>query len=268
LDEEIEGGLIIIGGAEDKKERKDILKEVSSKVINRKGSLLIATVAALSPEEVGKQYLSIFKEIGIEKLNLLNINSREDAGLEKNIELIKEASLVFFTGGDQLRITSLLGGTPLYKAIIESYERDCIYVGTSAGASVMSDIMVVQGPDDEAPRKCTLKLAPGLGLIRGVIIDQHFAQRGRLGRLLTGIAENPEALGIGIDEDTAIKVSKDDNFEVIGSGAVYIIDGSTITQTNVSEQKPEEVLSIFNVKLHVLKKGNRFNIKDRRPIIK
>ncbi|HEY5562531.1 MAG TPA: cyanophycinase [Clostridiaceae bacterium] len=268
MEEKTKGGLIIIGGAEDKKESKDILKEVASRVVDRNGSLLIATVAALAPEEVGKQYLSIFKEIGIEKLSLLNINCREDARLDKNIDLIKEASLVFFTGGDQLRVTSLLGGTPLYKAIIQSYERDCIYVGTSAGASAMSDIMVVQGPDDEAPRKCTLKLAPGLGLIRGVIIDQHFAQRGRIGRLLTGIAENPEALGIGVDEDTAIIVDKDSNFQVIGSGAVYIIDGSTITQSNVSEQEPEEVLSIFNVKVHVLKKGNRFNIKERIPIIK
>lgn len=138
-------------------------------------------------------------------------------------------------------------------------------MGTSAGASVMSDTMIITGPDEESPKKCTLKMAPGLGFIRGVIIDQHFAQRGRIGRLLVGIAENPESLGIGIDEDTAVVVKDNGEFKVIGSGAVYVIDGSGISSSNVSEQYPEEVLSIFNVKLHVLKKGNKFNIVSKLP---
>ena len=182
------------------------------------------------------------------------------------MEVIEKASLVFFTGGDQLRITSILGGTPLYKSLKRRHSEDCVFVGTSAGASVMSDVMIVTGLDDESPKKCTLKMAPGLGLITGVIIDQHFAQRGRVGRLLVGVAENPEVLGIGIDEDTSIIVNKNNILRVVGSGAVYIIDGSNISDTNVSEQYPNNILSIFNVKMHVLKDGNRFNLTSRIPI--
>ncbi len=129
----------------------------------------------------------------------------------------------------------------------------------------MSHTMIIEGNDDESPRKCTLKMAPGLGFIKDIIIDQHFAQRGRIGRLLVGIAENPEVLGIGIDEDTAIVVNKNRTFKVIGSGAVYVIDGRSITKSNVSEQFPEELLSIFDVNMHVLKKGNGFNLNSKVP---
>ena len=121
----------------------------------------------------------------------------------------------------------------------------------------MSDTMIVSGPDEESPKKCTLKMAPGLGLIKGVIIDQHFAQRGRIGRILVGIAENPQSIGIGIDEDTAIVVNETGDLQVIGSGAVYVIDGSRITNTNVSEEHPDDILSIYNVLLHVLKSGDK-----------
>lgn len=173
--------------------------------------------------------------------------------------------MLFFTGGDQLRITSILGGTPIYDALKELCNNGGLIAGTSAGASVMSDTMIVTGEDDESPRKCTLKMSPGLGLVRNIIIDQHFAQRGRIGRLLTGIAQNPEVLGIGIDEDTAIIVSDKGVAEVVGSGAVYFIDGSSIVYSNVSEQYAEDVLSMFNVKLHVLKEGNRFNLIKKIP---
>ena len=172
---------------------------------------------------------------------------------------------MFFTGGDQLRITSMIGGTPIYNAIKELCDNGGLIAGTSAGASVMSDTMIVQGEDDESPHKCTLKMSPGLGLVNNIIIDQHFAQRGRIGRLLTAIAQNPEVLGIGIDEDTAIIVSDKGVAEVIGSGAVYFVDGSSIIYSNVSEQYSNEVLSMFNVKLHVLKEGNRFNLLKKVP---
>jgi cyanophycinase len=265
LEEKLEGNLIVIGGAEDKKGDKSILKEVCNKLDKDNDVLVIATIASQVPDQLGSEYNSIFKNLGIKNIKILNIEKREDAYKEECIEKIKNASLVFFTGGDQLRITSLIGGTPLCLKINELYEKGCIFVGTSAGASVMSETMIVTGPDDESPKKCTLKMAPGLGLIKGVIIDQHFAQRGRIGRLLVGIAENPESLGIGIDEDTAIVIKDSGEFKVIGSGAVYVIDGSNISYSNVSEQHPEEVLSIFDVKLHVLKDGNKFNIINRLP---
>ncbi|WP_163192881.1 cyanophycinase [Clostridium thermarum] len=265
MSEKVKGTLIIIGGAEDKKGEKEILKNVCSKLNTEEDELVVVTVATESPIEVGAQYRKVFENLGVKRVSILNVVSREDAFSNENIQMINKAALVFFTGGDQLRITSMLGGTPLYNSLLRMYEEGCVFVGTSAGASAMSDNMVVQGPDEESPRKCTLKMAPGLGLIRGVIIDQHFAQRGRIGRLLVGVAENPQSLGIGIDEDTAIEVNSDGIFRVLGNSAVYVLDGSTIERSNVSEQCPNEVLSIFNVRMHVLKSGDRFDINLRKP---
>jgi cyanophycinase len=260
------GNLIIIGGAEDKEGSKSILKEVCSKIDKVKERLLVATVATENPEAAGIKYISVFKNLGVYNIDILNIKQREDAKLAQNINLVEGASLIFFTGGDQLRITSLLGGTEILKSIKTKFNDGCTIVGTSAGASVMSDTMIVTGPSEEPPKKCTLKMAPGLGFLKGVIIDQHFEQRGRIGRLLVGISENPETLGVGLDEDTSIVVNENGEIRVIGSGAVYVIDGSSITSTNVSEQKPDEILSIFDVKVHVLKDGNMFNLNNRRPM--
>jgi cyanophycinase len=265
MEDILKGTLIIIGGAEDKKEKKIILQQVCSKLDKEKEELVIATVATEEPEEVGAQYNKIFKNMGVKNITILNVQDREDAYKKENMSIVERAALIFFTGGDQLRITSILGGTPLYKALKDNYERGCVFVGTSAGASVVSDTMITQGSDEESPKKCTLKMAPGLGLINGVIIDQHFAQRGRIGRLLVGIAENPQCLGVGIDEDTAIEVENSGLFKVLGSGAVYVVDGSGISNTNVSEQYPDDVLSIFDVKMHVLKSGDSFDFKTRRP---
>lgn len=260
-------GLIIIGGAEDKKGEKKILEEVCAHLEKESELLVIVTVATEKPIEVGNEYSDIFHNMGIMNVNSLDVKNREEALKIENIELIEKASLIFFTGGDQLRITSILGGTPLLDSMKRKYTEGCVFVGTSAGASVMSDTMIVSGMDDESPRKCTLKMAPGLGLISRVIIDQHFAQRGRVGRLLVGVAENPEVLGIGIDEDTSIIVNKENTLRVLGSGAVYIIDGSNISDTNVSEQHQDNILSIFDVKLHVLKTGDKYNLITRRPFL-
>ena len=201
----------------------------------------------------------------MKKIDVLDISSREDAFKEENIELVTKSSLIFFTGGDQLRITSLIGGSPVYDEIKKSVDKGIYIVGASAGASVMSDTMIVEGEDKEDPKKCTLNMAPGLGLVNNIIIDQHFVQRGRIGRLLTGVAQNPQVLGIGIDENTAIIANKSSEIEVIGEGAVYFIDGSEITYSNVSEQNSNEVLSIYNVKIHVLKEGDKFSLIKKQP---
>lgn len=265
MGEKINGNLIIIGGAEDKKGDKEILKKVANYIEKETESILVATIATEFPEESYKKYHKVFSELGVKNINKLDISNRKDAFDNDKINLIQKADLIFFTGGDQLRITSLLGGTDIYEAIKKFAEEGGIIVGTSAGASVMSDTMIVKGEDEESPRKCTLKMSPGLGLVKNIIIDQHFAQRGRIGRLLTGIAQNPEVLGIGIDEDTAIMVSDKGIAEVIGSGAVYFVDGSDITHSNVSEQYSDEILSMFNVRLHILKEGNRFNLLKKVP---
>lgn len=265
MNEKIDGNLIIIGGAEDKEGDKKILHRVANYINKDSQSILIATIATEYPEKSYEKYKSVFSNLGVKNINKLDISNRKNAFDKKNIQLVNEANLLFFTGGDQLRITSLLGGTPIYDAIKRLCKNGGIIAGTSAGASVMSDTMIVKGDDEESPRKCTLKMSPGLGLVKNIIIDQHFAQRGRIGRLLTAIAQNPEVLGVGIDEDTAIVVSDKGVAEVIGSGAVYFVDGSSIIYSNVSEQYSEETLSMFNVKLHVLKEGNKFNLLKKIP---
>ncbi len=265
MSEKVSGKLIIIGGAEDKKGDKEILKRVAKYIDPKNEKLIIATIATQYPEKSYENYKNIFSNLGVENIDKLDISNREEAFKKENIELINDANLLFFTGGDQLRITSMIGGTPVYDAIKNLCINGGLIAGTSAGASVMSDTMIVEGEDDESPHKCTLKMSPGLGLVNNIIIDQHFAQRGRIGRLLTAIAQNPEVLGIGIDEDTAIVVSDKGTAEVIGSGAVYFIDGSSISYSNVSEQYSDEILSMFNVKIHVLKEGNRFNLLDKVP---
>lgn len=261
----LSGNLIIIGGAEDKEGKKEILTRVCNSIDKNKDILLIATIATEYPKEAAIKYKEVFGELKVKNIKVLDISERRDAFDEVNVDLIKEASLIFFTGGDQLRITSLIGGTSIYDALKEACNRGAFIVGTSAGASVMSDTMIVQGKDDDSPRKCTLKMSPGLGLIKDVIIDQHFAQRGRIGRLLTGIAQNPEILGIGIDENTGIVVNKSGIIEVIGEGAVYFIDGSSITYTNVSELYSDEILSMHNVKLHILTDRNKFDLIKKLP---
>ena len=265
MSEKVSGNLIIIGGAEDKEGDKEILKRVAKYIDPENEKLIIATIATEYPEKSYQNYKNVFSDLGIKNIDKLDISTREDAFDNKNVELINNSNLLFFTGGDQLRITSMIGGSPVYAAVKELCDNGGLIAGTSAGASVMSDTMIVQGEDDESPHKCTLKMSPGLGLVNNIIIDQHFAQRGRIGRLLTAIAQNPEVLGVGIDEDTAIVVSDKGTAEVIGSGAVYFIDGSSIDYSNVSEQYSDEVLSMFNVKLHVLKEGNRFNLLDKVP---
>ena len=263
--EKIKGDLIIIGGAEDKEGDKEILKKVCNSINKDKDIILIATIATEYPKEAFKKYKKIFENLGVKNIKGLNVEEREDSLNENNIRLIEEAELIFFTGGDQLRITSLVGGTSIYDALKRASENGCMIVGTSAGASVTSDTMIVNGEDEESPRKFTLKMAPGLGLLEGAMIDQHFAQRGRIGRLLTGIAQNPEVLGVGIDEDTALLVRDNGDAQVIGSGAVYFLDARNITYSNVSEQNYNEVLSMFNVKLHVLKEGDKYNLLSRLP---
>ncbi|MFA9398868.1 MAG: cyanophycinase [Clostridiaceae bacterium] len=256
------GSLILIGGAEDKLGKKDILKKVALDS-SKEGKILVVTAASSLNNEAGEVYRDIFKDFGIKDINILNVEKRGDGFLKDNIDKVLNSNIVFFTGGDQLRITSLLGGTPLYKSFKEAYKRGSAFVGTSAGASVMSDTMIVSGPDSESPRKCTVKMAPGLGLINGVIVDQHFAQRGRIGRLLTAVSENPEIIGIGIDENTALCINKEGIARVIGDGAVYFVDGKNISYTNVSELHQDDVLSIFNIRMHVLIKDNKFNLKQR-----
>jgi cyanophycinase len=267
MKEKVKGKLMIIGGAEDKEGDCTILKKLVDLAGRRDANIVIMTVASEYPERIGNEYTHIFKRLGVENINAIHIHSRQDANYDEFVGRIEKASCIFFTGGDQLRITSLLGGTKAEEILKKAYYRGVVIAGTSAGASVMSETMITSGNDDDAPKKCTLKMAPGLGLLKDVVVDQHFAQRGRIGRLLTAIAQNPHMLGLGLDEDTAVIINNDAVFEIIGSHAVTILDGKNLDFTNVSELKPNEILSITNVTMHVLSSGFKYDIKSRRPVI-
>ncbi len=268
MEEQINGTLVIIGGAEDKKKDCIILRRVAELTGQKDGKIIILTVATDYPSKVGKEYKELFNRFHVPNIDVLHLETREDANDLEKLRSIEKATCVFFTGGDQLKITSLMGGTKAEKLLKEAYSRGLVIAGTSAGASAMSEVMITSGDDDEAPKRCTVKMAAGLGLLGGVVIDQHFAQRGRIGRLLAAVAQNPYVLGIGIDEDTAVIVMPNGIFEVIGSNAVTIIDGINCSYTNVSETYPDDILALTDITLHILPHGYRFDIRGRVPILR
>jgi cyanophycinase len=260
------GTLIIIGGHEDKQGNRLILNEVARRVKGEKQRLVITTVASQEPEEQIEEYVRLFRNLGVKHIDTLDIRTREQAHDDANVQKIAHATVVFFTGGDQLRITSQIGDSPTFNCLQEIYRKGATIVGTSAGAAAMPETMLNGGPDDKSSQISALSMAPGLGLIAGVVIDSHFAERGRMGRLLGAVTQNPKNLGLGIDEDTAIMVERERSFRVLGSGAVYVVDGSQVSYSSLSEKHAEGVISIFDVVLHVLGQGDRFDLCIRRPI--
>ena len=262
----IKGSLIIIGGAEDKGPKSKILEEVASRARKGKGPLVVITVATNLPQEVGDEYVESFNRLGVRHVEVVDIRTREDAYDERNVSTLVKASVVFFTGGDQLRITSQVGDSPMYRCMEQMYRQGVTIAGTSAGAAAMSETMLISGPNDESFEVFTLGMAPGLGFIRNAVVDTHFAERGRIGRLLGAVSQNPRNLGIGIDEDTAIIVEAETGFRVVGSGAVYAVDGASLTYTSLSEENREGTLCMFNIKLHVLAEGCSFNLLERQPV--
>jgi cyanophycinase len=257
------GQLIIIGGREGKQGEMKILKEIAER--NDGGKLVVMTAASEVADELWEEYRRVFRELGIKKVEHLPIAQPEEARDPKWAGVLQDAKTVFFTGGDQLRITSKIGGTGIEDFINEIYQSGGIIAGTSAGASVMGQTMLVGGENAESHKVGNWMMAPGLGFARGMIIDQHFAQRGRIGRLLGAVALNPGILGIGIDEDTAIIV-EEGSFRVIGTNAVYVVDGHSVSYTNISEASAEKTMSMHDVKLHILADGEVYDFKSRKAL--
>jgi cyanophycinase len=259
------GCLIIIGGHEDRdpKGERAILREVARHV--RGGKLVLATVASHRPEGYFEEYQKAFADLDIGELVELYVEERSRAGDREKLSVLDDAAGVFFSGGDQLRITSQIGDTGIEAKVRAIHDRGGIVAGTSAGASVMSETMLVKGSSKETHRIGDLHMAPGMGLIRDVIIDQHFAERGRFGRLIGAVAHNPRILGLGIDEDTAAMV-EGDRFRVIGSGAVYVVDGTDVSYCNLADARMDCALSMHDVRVHVLSDGDEFDLKQRRPL--
>ncbi|HEY7543694.1 MAG TPA: cyanophycinase [Blastocatellia bacterium] len=259
------GTLFIIGGREDKKDERAILSEIARRVDS--GKLIIATLATEYADKSWELYKRIFTSLGVQQIGHLSIERRDEETEDANLELIEGAKAIFFTGGDQLKFITKLGGTRLSEEIEQIFLRGGIIAGTSAGATAMGEMMLIPELSNHLHTvRDAFQMVPGLGMIKNVIIDQHFSERGRIRRLLGAVAQNPRMIGIGIDEDTAVVVSKEESFRVIGSGAVYVADGRGLTHTNISQNSLDRAMSVFNIRLHILSGNDSYDLKAHQPI--
>ena len=263
---EAAGPLVIIGGAEDQNGEARILREFLRLAGGVSSRVLVITVASEAQMEVGQHYSEIFNRLGAEEVRALAINKRGEANSRAAVEAVERATGVFFTGGNQLRITRLLGGTKLDTLLHKRNEKGLVLAGTSAGAAMMSTVMVIGGRPEPAFRISIAELSPGMGFIEGVLIDQHFEERGRLRRLLLAVAHYPHEIGLGVDENTAV-IARDQMLEVIGHGSVTIIDAGEMSYTNLASINKDDILTLCGIKIHILAEGNRFDLRNRTPLI-
>lgn len=280
---DIKGKLIIIGGAVDKGSftetnldtnpannlnffeagiLKRILKESR---IGNESRIEVITTASKIPKLIGPEYQKAFNYLGANNVGIMDIDKREQAMDEQVVQRLQQADVVMFTGGDQLRLTSILGGTPFHDLLLDKYHNtDFIYAGTSAGAAAASNNMIYQGSSSEALLKGEVKITSGLGLIDGVIIDTHFVQRGRIGRLFQSVVGNPKVLGIGLGEDTGLLITNNNLMEAIGSGLVILVDGREIKDTNLTEVELGQPISISHLVTHVMSKFDTFDLTTHK----
>jgi len=218
-------------------------------------------------ENTGRDYARLFLDLGAHSTRSLEFRTRSESYNDSFLEAVREASGIFISGGTQMRLPSMIGGTPLEAALLDAYQRGVIIAGTSAGAAVMPKVMIAYGKGGATPREGIAQFAPGLAFTEKIVFDQHFRQRDRLGRLLYLIATHPGLLGVGIDENTAAIVEDESSITVTGPGAVTIVDGSGIESTNVAEIERGGVVAISNVRIHILTSGCSFDVSTRKAII-
>lgn len=243
---------------------RGILKKIISESRLKEDSVIeIITTASQIPDIVGPEYIKAFTHLGAKHVNVLDIFTREQANSEEIVARINAADVVMFTGGDQLRLTSILGGTLFHDALLNKYQNeDFIYAGTSAGAAAASENMIYQGSSTEALLKGEIKMTQGLGLIENVTVDTHFVQRGRMGRLFQAVVNNPRTLGVGLGEDTGLFISGD-VMTAIGSGLVIIVDGRFIKDTNLTNVEMGQPISIENLIVNVMSMNDTYNLTTR-----
>jgi cyanophycinase len=256
------GWVIPIGGAEEKNNEPDILRRfVELSGGKRADIVVIPTASRLS--DTGARYERIFSDLGAGRVNSLGFESRRDCEDPAGLERLGQASGVFLTGGNQLRLSTILGGTPVAKLLRQLNAEGVHVAGTSAGASFISEHMIAFGEEGSSPTASLVRLAPGLGLTNRFIIDQHFRQRDRIGRLLSALAYNPFTVGIGLDEDTAAFIAPDNTVEVAGSGAITIIDAAGMEYSSMDVAEESQAVCMLGVKLHILVAGAKFNLHTR-----
>lgn len=273
------GKLIAIGGNVDKGTdaegsqiynkvnffEEGILQRIVTEAKGTDSHIEVVTTASLIPEEVGESYVEAFGRLGCHHVQLMHVKTRQDAENENFKERLRTCDVVMFTGGNQLRISTLWGGTPLLDIITERYWNEPFLIaGTSAGAMAMSNTMIYEGDSTESLLKGTVKITTGLALLKDVIIDTHFVKRGRFGRLAQSVAANPGCIGLGLGEDTGVLITGGNVLETIGSGLVLIFDGYQIRHNNIADLPHGSPISIENLIVHVLAKGNCYLLKERK----
>jgi cyanophycinase len=257
------GWIIPIGGAEEKEDRPDILSRFVA-LCGGADANIVVIPSASKLRDTGPRYVALFKGLGAREVDSLDFDTRRDAEEPNRLARLEKATGIFITGGNQLRITTLLGGTPVSR-LIRSLNAGGVHVaGTSAGAAVLSEHMIAFGEEGGSPRAGSVRLAPGLGLTNRFIIDQHFRQRDRLGRLTTALAFNPFAIGIGLDEDTAAFIAPDNEVEVLGSGGVTVVDAHGLQFSSMDLVDEGEPVCVLGLTVHVLTAGATFNLHTRR----
>jgi len=263
----IGGHLVIIGGAEDKYNERRILHKFIAVAGGQDARILVVPVASDYPEFSADVYTQTFRNLGLQHVKVLRATSRQAVIDADADDLLADVTGVFISGGDQMRLVSMLGGTEFARLLEERVRHTpLVLAGSSAGAAGMSATMIVRGDATSHPNKNTVRLSPGLGILRNIIIDQHFTERGRLSRLITAVSYNPRQLGLGIDENTAVIISHDGTLEVHGHGTVTIVDGSRITYNDIAEVEDVQPFAVAGVQLHILRDGLRYDITHRAPI--
>lgn len=255
--------LFVIGGAEDRVGKASLLRHFVTLSGGRRASVVVIPTASSFPDEVATSYTEVFTRLGVREVAVVNPTTRAEAHDPALVAAVDAATGVFLSGGSQLRLSQLLPGTPLGDALHAAYARGSVLAGTSAGASIMSDFMISMGEEGVTPRQRASQLTAGLALLRGVVVDQHFDQRARYGRLMSVIATSPHLLGVGIDEDTAMVVSDGRTFEVRGSGAVFVVD-CRHARTDAADASPGAPVLVSGAVVHTLPAGSTFDLAERR----
>ena len=256
------GYIIPIGGAEEKLDNPEILDRFVD-ICGGKSARISIIPTASELEDTGRNYEKLFRKLGIKHAKVLPFETRDDCEHSEYLDYIEKSDGVFLTGGNQLRLSTTLGGTAVAQMIRRRNAAGMHVAGTSAGAAFMPEHMIAGGLEGSTPSPDLVTMAPGLGLTNKFIIDQHFRQRDRLGRLLTALAYNPFAVGIGLDEDTAAFISPDEQLEVVGSGGITVIDPTDLSYSSMDQARRGEPVSLIGVRLHILVAGGRFDIESR-----
>jgi len=257
--------LMAIGGAINRK-NPEVLREFVRRTGGSAARIVILPQAS-ALAKTGKDYANLFLSLGVRSAKVLEYRRRQEAGSKAQVQMLREASGIFITGGNQMRLSALFGGTALEKELQDAYQRGCLIGGTSAGAAILSKVMIAYGKDGPTPRERIVQLAPGLGFTDKFVFDMHFRQRDRLGRLIYSVATNPGILGIGVDEDTAAIIEDDVSVWACGSGGITIVDGSQISSSDVAEIEKGGPVAVSVLNLHVLTKDCCYNRETRAALI-